>query len=407
MAAIITQQSAAVPGITQQALDAITDDNVRTVLQQLVSGWQVRNGVSGSGANAFVTRGDLGMSSDDGGGIGAVGFTGASQIASTAFLTPGVITQLVNSIEAQIIASAFFQSLGSAFDAPSGIAKKQTILSNNVGQLSDEVETLGSSVGDLSASLQQESQTRASADGELGAQWTVKTDVNGYVAGFGLATTANNSTPYSAFVVRADEFAIGSPSGPGISPQVPFVVYTTPTTIGGQTVPAGVYMTRAFIANGMIDSAAIALAAITQANIAAAAIGSAQIQNAAVQNAHIGYAAVDSLRLAGRCVTVQASWTGTTGINVNYTSSGGVLLVFYKAFIGAQGNAANGNQPLPGGLSLTLDGQLVESVSNNSGGAMMTSLWVWTPGAGNHNLVVNYSGYVGSQMSLTVFEAMH
>jgi hypothetical protein len=341
MPAAITQTSAPVPGITQQALDAITDPNVRTVLQQMVTGWQVRNGAAGDGSNAFVTRGDLGMSG--GGGIGSVGFSAGATIGNTAFLQPGVITSLVNAVEASIMASAFFQSLGTSFDAPSGITKKQTILSNSVGQLSSQVTTLGSSVGTLSAGLTQESTTRANADGQLGAQWSVKTDVNGYIAGFGLASTANNSTPVSAFIVRADEFAIGSPSGPGISPQVPFTVFTTPQTIGGQLVPAGVYITRAFIANGMIDTAAIANAAITQAQIASAAIGSAQIQNAAIQNAHIGYAAVDTLRVAGHAITAQSSWSALgMGASVNYVASGGNLMILAETLTGAEPDGVGG-----------------------------------------------------------------
>lgn len=383
----VAQQAPAVPGITQQALDAIGDENIRTVLQQLITGWQVRNGASGDGSNAFVTRGELGM--NDGGGIGAVGFSGGSQIAATAFLQPGVVTALINAIEASIMASAFFQSLGSSFNSPAGITKKQTILSNAVGQLSDEVTTLGSSVGNLSAGLQQEATTRANADGELGAQWTVKTDVNGYVAGFGLATTANNSTPFSSFIVRADDFAIGSPSGPGISPQVPFVVYTTPQTIGGQTVAPGVYMTRAFIANGIIDSAAIALAAITQANIAAAAIGSAQIQNAAVQNAHIGYAAVDTLRLAGQCVTVQASYSIRSGdptTNVTYVSSGGNLIIFTQTFGWTTGSSG----------TLYMDGSAI------CGGNQFA---LAAPAAGAHTFSVSNESGSGSGLTVLIFEA--
>jgi hypothetical protein len=361
MPAAITQTSAPVPGITQQALDAITDQNVRTVLQQMVTGWQVRNGAAGSGENAFVTRGELGMSG--GGGIGSVGFSAGATIANTAFLQPGVITALVNAVEASVMASAFFQSLGTAFDSPSGITKKQTVLSNSVGQLSSKVITLGSSVGTLSAGLTQEATTRANVDGQLGAQWTVKTDVNGYIAGFGLATTANNSTPFSAFIVRADEFAIGSPSGPGIAPQVPFTVFTTPQMIGGQYVPAGVYITRAFIANGMIDTAAIANAAITQAQIASAAIGSAQIQNAAIQNAHIGYAAVDTLRVAGHAITAQSSWSALgMGANINYVAGGGNVTIFAETFTGSQ----------PDGNGGYLSATITVTISSSSGPQTMT-----------------------------------
>lgn len=101
----------------------------------------------------------------------------------------------------------------------------------------------------------------------LGAQWTVKIDTNGYITGFGLATTLGGASPSSAFAVRADSFYIANPTGPGIAPSMPFIVRTTATVINGQTVPVGVYMTAAYIQNGTIDSAKIGLAVITDAHI--------------------------------------------------------------------------------------------------------------------------------------------
>ena len=88
------------------------------------------------------------------------------------------------------------------------------------------------------------------------------------MSGFGLASTANNATPFSEFIVRADAFAIASPSGPGIAPSEPFIVRTTPTTINGVSVPAGVYIKDAFIQNGSISNAKIGDAAIDNAKIA-------------------------------------------------------------------------------------------------------------------------------------------
>jgi hypothetical protein len=123
------------------------------------------------------------------------------------------------------------------------------------------------------ASLQQEASVRASADGALQAQYTVKVDVNGYVAGFGLASTANNATPFSEFAIRADRFYIASPSGPGIAPIVPFVVNTTTQTVNGVSVPPGVYMDAAFIKNGTIIGAKIANATIDNAKVISIAAG--------------------------------------------------------------------------------------------------------------------------------------
>lgn len=108
-----------------------------------------------------------------------------------------------------------------------------------------------------SVAIAQEATTRAAADGTLFGQYTVKIDSNGYVTGYGLASTATNATPTSEFAVRADRFYVSSPTGPGITPAIPFVVQTTPTTINGETVPVGVYLDTAYIKKGTITSAYI------------------------------------------------------------------------------------------------------------------------------------------------------
>ena len=95
-------------------------------------------------------------------------------------------------------------------------------------------------------------------NGGLINKYTVKIDNNGYVSGFGLASTSNTATPYSDFIIRADRFSIASPSGPGIVPVIPFIVTTTTTTINGVTVNPGVYINGAFIQGGSIQGSNIA-----------------------------------------------------------------------------------------------------------------------------------------------------
>lgn len=152
------------------------------------------------------------------------------------------------------------------------------------------------------AALQAEANTRASVDGSLLAQYTVKTDLAGRVAGFGLASQTNTAgVNTSSFAVIADRFSISAPndytqeSTPtsgvvagkvwykpstnqtqrydgsqwvAFNPIAPFVVQATPTTINGVSVPAGVYMDAAFIRDGTITNAKIANAAIDNAKIA-------------------------------------------------------------------------------------------------------------------------------------------
>ena len=117
------------------------------------------------------------------------------------------------------------------------------------------------------AALQANYFTKASGE-NLEGKYTVKVDLNGYVSGFGLASTANGAAATSTFAVRADSFYIASPSGPGITPTMPFIVRTAETTIGGVTVPAGVYITDGYIQNGTITNAKIANLAVDSAKIA-------------------------------------------------------------------------------------------------------------------------------------------
>ncbi len=193
------------------------------------------------------------------------------------------------------------------------IYQESLVRATTDASLTQQITTVSSQTGNNSAALQQEIATRTTLTDGLSAQWTVKTDVNGYVAGFGLASTANNSIPTSDFAVRADRFYIANPTGPGIVPAMPFIVQTTPTTINGVAVPVGVYIDRAMIANGtigtaqigvgVIDTAKIADAAITTAKIGFAQVGTAQIADASISTAKIQQLAVQSAQIADAAIT--------------------------------------------------------------------------------------------------------
>jgi hypothetical protein len=130
--------------------------------------------------------------------------------------------------------------------------------------ISSTVTTLTASVNTNSAAIQTESTARASADSALSssvstlsttvsgntasistqqqtingltAQYMVKLDVNGYVAGFGLY---NNGAGASGFIVRADSFSVAMP---GYTAKIPFYVDST-----------GTYIYDAFIKNLSAD----------------------------------------------------------------------------------------------------------------------------------------------------------
>lgn len=127
--------------------------------------------------------------------------------------------------------------------------------------ISTAVDTLATTVGTNTTAIS----TNATSINGLSGQYTVKIDNNGYVTGFGLASTLVDDTPYSEFMVRADRFAIASVGGVEV---VPFVVTTSATTLNGVSVPAGVYMDQAYIKDGAISNAKIGNAAIDDAKIA-------------------------------------------------------------------------------------------------------------------------------------------
>lgn len=438
-----------VPGIPVSALDAIQDQNTKLVLRSIVDGWHVRNGTSGKGDNAFVTKQEVAKLSGEVGGL-RNSVLNLAESASSTKLKPGEISRIINDLQAQVIESQLFKELGERIDAldlgiiteqnariaavqsvaddlaaeaqtrlgfdtaqgaqiatlqtttatqatqitglttrigsaestivglqsttatqataltslttrvgaaESGITSlqqttatqassltalttrvgtaessistlntttanqatsltslgtrvgtvetgltneitaranadnaitttvntqfatvntsiaalqtKQTTTANNVAALTSTVSTLQATTGSNTLAIQTEATARVNADNDIYGKYGVKIDNNGYVTGFGLISTANNSTPFSEFLVRADRFAIASPSGPGISPAAPFIVTTTPDGAGN---PPGVYIKSAFIGNATIDSAKIGDAAVNTLKIAGNAV---------------------------------------------------------------------------------------------------------------------------------------
>lgn len=151
----------------------------------------------------------------------------------------------------------------------SALQTANTTTANNVAALSQALTTLQATVGENTAAIQTEATTRVNADNDIYAKYAVKIDVNGYVSGYGLISTANNSTPTSDFIVRADRFAIGTPSGPGITPSVPFTVLTTTDAKGN---PPGVYIKEAMIRKASITQAYIGDASVNTLQIAGQAL---------------------------------------------------------------------------------------------------------------------------------------
>jgi hypothetical protein len=142
-------------------------------------------------------------------------------------------------------------------------------------------------------------------------QYVVKVSADGVtMAGFGLVSTQTpDGAVTSEFGILADKFYLLPPVSYNQATQptsasngqlwrdgngdyfiydagewvafdgIPFIVQTTPTTIGDLEVPAGVYIKDAFIRNASIVNSKMAEASIDTANIVNAAITSAKVSN--------------------------------------------------------------------------------------------------------------------------------
>lgn len=96
---------------------------------------------------------------------------------------------------------------------------------SGAGSVNERVAAVRSTADGNAAAIQ----THAQSINGLEAQYTVKVDANGKVAGFGLATAPKNGTPESKFIVNADRFGIGAT---GKADVFPFVVDTEKNRVG-------------------------------------------------------------------------------------------------------------------------------------------------------------------------------
>ena len=128
----------------------------------------------------------------------------------------------------QTLSSRLDTAQQSANETKATVQVVQTTLTKATGDiksLGERITTAQSTADGNKATVQAHSR---SING-LEAQYTVKVDVNGKVAGYGLATTPKNGTSESKFIVNADRFGIGAP---GKADVFPFTVDTQQNRVG-------------------------------------------------------------------------------------------------------------------------------------------------------------------------------
>ena len=186
-------------------------------------------------------------------GSGTAGTT-ATDVAHQLAVLGSAITssQLASSLATPIALIPGIQTTANAAATSAQLSTEATTRANADSALSSSVSTLSSTVGGHTTSIQ----TNATSVNGLSGQYSVKIDSNGHVAGFGLSSTTTTAGPTSAFIVRADKFAVINPASTADG-----LGTTTPTAAN---IPF-------FISGGTtyIKAAAILDASITNAKIGA------------------------------------------------------------------------------------------------------------------------------------------
>ena len=164
------------------------------------------------------------------------------------------LTQVQADLDAAELALAGAQGdVAANASAISGLDTRVTAAEGEINSQASALTSLTTTVGGNTTSI---SQNLSSING-LRASYGLEVNANGVISGFGLNADLIDGNPVSEFYIQADRFILADPSGAETG--IPFQVFTSPTTVNGVTVPAGVYAQRAMFHEGFFEN----LAAVT------------------------------------------------------------------------------------------------------------------------------------------------
>lgn len=266
------------------SIQHIQDPHTRKALQALLDAWAVRNGQTGEEGARFVTREELdGFVQSQRGGPSVRYGTSDGEFARGGIV--GSFQGAVQQIIADIQNSALWRKLSSRIDkldGPGGALERlgltETGIARYVSETDSKIEVLegylvdvegsiaavvdtkiaevtpnfatAQSVTDLQTTVNGVSTNASNAlsiaqgvDGSIDASWTVKFDADGYVVGAGLGLEGKDGNYTSQFLVRADRFAVGSPTSPNLFPFIvdsssgsPLIALNGQVYIGARTL---------------------------------------------------------------------------------------------------------------------------------------------------------------------------
>lgn len=262
----------------------VQDPHTRKVLQALIDAWNVRNGQTGEEGARFVTREELdGFVQSQRGGPSVRYGTSDGEFARGGIV--GSFQGAVQQIIADIQNSALWRKLSARIDkldGPGGVLERigltETGIARYVNETDSKIEVIegqlvsidgniaavvdtkiaeitpnfatAQSVTDLQTTVNGVSTNASNAlsiaqgvDGSIEASWTVKFDADGYVVGAGLGLEGKDGNYTSQFLVRADRFAVGSPTSPNLFPFIvdsssgsPLIALNGQVYIGARTL---------------------------------------------------------------------------------------------------------------------------------------------------------------------------
>ena len=262
-----TETNSAISGalttyVSETDLDTALDDytNTATLTTNYYTITETNSAISGA-LQTYVSETDLDTALDD--------YTNTATLTTNYY----TITETNSAISGALTTYVSETDLDTALEDYTSTATLTTnyyTITETNSAISGSLQTYVSTL-DLDTALEDYSTTAAIetsyytiASAELlEAQYMVKLDVNGRVSGFGLYSDSVGSE----FTILADRFAIVSPLDNGMV-STPFIVQATSTTVGGVSVPAGIYINDAVIMNGTITNAKIKNATIEDSKIA-------------------------------------------------------------------------------------------------------------------------------------------
>jgi hypothetical protein len=267
------------------------------------------------------------------------------------------------------------------------------------------VSGINTTVGNHTTSIQQQ----ATSINGLSGQYSVKIDTNGHVAGFGLSNTTVSGTPSSAFIIRADKFAIIDPAntttGLTNSPPtatIPFFVSGGTTyikaaaildasitaakigSVNADTITTGTLDVTNRIVTDSIDARKLVIGGSVIGSEARASDGKhfLKIGAASITEALIGDAQISTLKVAGNAITATGyatkGYSSTNNLTLTMTAASNVTAGQPYIFVVSAivPNVVSNNAVL-GGSNSTYDLKITTRSNGQSAQTSTDWLYAW------------------------------